>query len=459
METSVPVERACDTEEGDGPPPAKRKCSAQPVNAVIYEWCLDRIERNHPLFHVSYIGQVVRPGMTAQAAFEVRTRQHVCDAARKAKELGLHWAIQTFGVDAFTVCIVETNRLPYVEAIAWANEREIALIAQRGGPMRDREPDNSIRQTLNLTAGGRGDPGAVWQSIEIRSETRWRKAQTYLSAYYNEHGNLRVPTAYTSPDGFRLGELVKGTRTCGYYVNGRCDRLAWLEQRGWVVNEFTAKWKDAQSYLQAFYNEHNHLRVPKAYITSDGVKLGYLVSKIRSEGMYVKGHADRLTWLKKRGWVANTHDAMWETAQSYLQAFYNEHKHLRVSQNYKAQDGFKLGKLVQSIRTRGIYVNVNRDRLLWLKERGWVANVYDTMWETAQTYLQAFYNEHKHLIVPSAYIITDDFNLGRLVSSIRNRGSHVRGHPERLMWLKAHGFKMHARNAVQDAQRWAALGA
>ena len=376
-----------------GVPPAT---GAPPlINAVIYEWCLDRIDPDHPLFQISYFGQIVRADLTTEQALHARTKEHKNAAARDPKDVGLHWAIQAFGADAFTVRVLETKCLPPVEARAWANAREIALIAEHGGVMRDREPDTPIRQTFNLTRGGQGDPKAMWEGLEALSGVKWRKVQQYLQKYYDEKKHLRVPESYVTPDGFALGVMVHSIRSQHHYVKGHPERLAWLQERGWVASERDAKWKDVQDYLQEYYDgpgEKKHLRVPQSYKAPDGFAVGKVVNWIRSKHIYVKGHPERLAWLQERGWVANERDAKWEELQQYLQKYYDgpgEKKHLRVPHRYKAPDGFALGKVVHSIRSQHVY---------------------------------------------------------------------VKGHPERLAWLKERGFKMHARDPVKDAERWAALG-
>ena len=296
-----------------GVPPAT---GAPPlINAVIYQWCLDHIDPDHPLFQTSYFGQTVRAGLTTQEAFNARTAAHKSEAARDPKDVGIHWAIQAFGFDAFTVRVLETKCLPPVEARAWANAREIALIAEHGGVMRDREPDTPIRQTFNLQQGGQGDPKAVWDAIEARSGVKWRKAQFYLQEYYDGPGekkHLRVPESYKAPDGFALGKVVHSIRSQHHYVKGHPERLAWLQERGWVANERDAKWEDVQSYLQEYYDgpgEKKHLRVPQSYkAPDDGFALGVVVDSIRQRHVYVKGHPERLAWLKERGFKMHARD-------------------------------------------------------------------------------------------------------------------------------------------------------
>ena len=89
------------------------------------------------------------------------------------------------------------------------------------------------------------------------------------------------------------GQLVDSIRAHDCYVKYNPERFAWLQERGWVVSERDAK-EDAQPYLQAYYDEHNNLRVPQSYKAPDGFNLGHLVASIRSSGCYVKGHPERL---------------------------------------------------------------------------------------------------------------------------------------------------------------------
>ena len=211
-------------------------------------------------------------------------------------------------------------------------------------------------------------------------------------------------------------------------------------------------------YLQAYYDEHKDLRVPFRYVTADGFSLGMLVNSIRSQGAYVNDHPERMEWLQERGWIANVSGAQWEDARMYLQAYYDEHKDLSVPFKYVTADGFPLGRLVCHIRSRGDYVNDHPERMEWLQERGWIANVSDAQWEDARIHIQAYYDKHQDLRVPQRYVTTDGFSLGLLVNHIRAQGAYVKEHPERLEWLHERGFKMHTRDPIKDAGRWVKFG-
>jgi hypothetical protein len=382
------AKRCCPFATAGGACPMHKRPRAAPlVHAAIYMWRLDRVDPEHPLFGTPYIGQVVRHGVDAKTAVETRRRQHLKHAARKRKVIGLQWAILEFGEAAFTVSIVETIRLPRQEAMEWANAREIALIDQYGGMMRDREPSAPIRQTFNLTRGGQGNAAAVWESLEARTKARWQHVQKKLQDYFDTYGNLRVPNYYVCADGTPLGLVVRSMRD-GEYITGYDDRVKWLKERAWVAREFDARWDDVQPHIQKYFDTHNHLRVPRFYVAPDGFPLGQLVSNIRASEQYIKGHPERLQWLRERAWVDNEFDARWVDMQKIIDEYLAAHGHLDVPCAYVHHNGARLGQLIARIRT-GIFLNGNRERAQWLKDRG---------------------------------------------------------------------FKMHARNPVKNAERWAALG-
>ena len=96
------------------------------IFAALYEWVLDKIDPAHPLYGITYVGQLVREGKTPEQAFDERTREHINNSIRQPKAAGIHWAIQNFGVASFTFHLIagERKHAIHVEASKWANERE-----------------------------------------------------------------------------------------------------------------------------------------------------------------------------------------------------------------------------------------------------------------------------------------------------------------------------------------------
>ena len=280
------------------PSPPKRPCVEQSTNALIYEWTLDLIDPEHPLFGTPYFGQVVRTGLTCQEMFEARKRDHISGAQRQPKEFGLHWAIQVFGVDAFTVRMVENERLPREQAMEWANKREIALIAEHGGVMRDCEPSKPIHQTFNLTSGGQGNASKMWEGLQARSRKKLMKVWSKFKAYYEEHEHLRVPRS--DPD---LGKTVNNIRDKKYFL-WHADFKAWLDERGFVYDAPMAHLEEeVWPKFKAYYEEHEHLRVPQS-----DPELGTIVNSIRNKKCFLS-HADFKAWLYDHGFKMHTKDA------------------------------------------------------------------------------------------------------------------------------------------------------
>ena len=122
-----------------------------------------------------------------------------------------------------------------------------------------------------------------------------------------------MPSRYVTDDEYKyaLGETVHNMRSKGHFLDGHPDRVAWVQRMGWVNNERDAMWEDLQGHLRRFHAVKGHLRVPWAYVTDDEYKypLGQRVKNMRSQGLYLKGHPDRIAWVKARGFVMDTKNA------------------------------------------------------------------------------------------------------------------------------------------------------
>jgi dTDP-4-dehydrorhamnose 3,5-epimerase-like enzyme len=324
------------------------------VNALIYEWRLDRIDPEHSLFGTSYFGQVVRNGLTHEEAFHVRKQEHISNATREPKDLGLHWAITTFGVEAFSVESLEKELLPRTQARNWANERERTLIDENGGVMRDCEPRVNIQQTFNLTLGGQGDPQKMWLGIQASSRKKLKRVWPKFEAYYEKHGHLRVPQ--TDPD---LGRTVNCIRSQKDFL-WHADFKAWLDERGFVYD--ARAWhveEEVWPKFKAYYEKHGHLRVPQT-----DPDLGSTVNNIRSRKDFL-WHADFKAWLREHGFV---YDARaWHVEEEVwpkFKAYYERHGHLRVPQTDP-----DLGGIVKCIRSRKDFL-WHADFKAWLREHG-----------------------------------------------------------------------------------------
>eukprot|EP01062_Namystynia_karyoxenos_P023873 TRINITY_DN19259_c0_g1_i1.p1 TRINITY_DN19259_c0_g1~~TRINITY_DN19259_c0_g1_i1.p1 ORF type:complete len:994 (+),score=145.45 TRINITY_DN19259_c0_g1_i1:105-3086(+) len=270
---------------------------------------------------------------------------------------------------------------------------------------------------------------------ETRMRLRWEELQRALVHYSERHGHLAVPQHYVDADGLPLGRAVNSMRTHGTHLKDKVDRAQWLESMGWKAE---LPWESTlQPALQGFHEQHGHLQVPRMHVTTDGLALGRVVYDMRTKGTHL--NSERLRWLEDRGWTA---PPRWDL-QPELERFFVQHGHLRVPQRYVTPEGLRLGQKVRYLRTTDF--KAFPDRLEWLEERGWSEEengegTRDQQQRWADVLLPAlsqYYAEHGHLNVPQRHVTADGIRLGRAVRSMRTKGTHLKGRPERERWLRA----------------------
>jgi hypothetical protein len=218
------------------------------VIAVIYIRWLKWIDPSAPLYGCPYGGQAVRVGNSAEEVAAARWKQENQQALREDKRVGLIHELKVHGATAFHNEIVDWRRGPRSEVQQWADEREIALIAAHGGPLRD--PSTRCKQTLNLTKGGK--QGCSFEAIDASRTVLWLHFQDEMEEYIECFGTSLVPYSYVnSVSGHKLGQHLGHVRQ-GKLWRGHPDetkRVEWLESLpGWAWNSReTDEWRDAQS--------------------------------------------------------------------------------------------------------------------------------------------------------------------------------------------------------------------
>jgi hypothetical protein len=319
--------------------------------------------------------------------------------------------------------------------------------------------------------------GFVWDDLE----RRWEVAQTALTVYKEEHGDLNVPKAFVIPSsapwaeetwGMNLGSIVHTIRVVGNYLSDdKPERKDWLDKMGFVWDDLERRWEVAQTALTVYKEEHGDLLVPNAFEVPSsapwaeetwGMNLGRTVSSIRSRGDYLSDDKpERKEWLDEIGFVWDDLERRWEAAQTALTVYKEEHGNLNVPSRFVIPSsapwaeetwGMNLGSIVNDIRSKGNYLSDDKpERKEWLDEMGFVWDDLERRWEVAQTALTVYKEEHGDLNVPVAFVIpssapwaeeTWGMHLGSIVHTIRSQGTYLSDDkPERKEWLNEMGFR------------------
>lgn len=167
-----------------------------------------------------------------------------------------------------------------------------------------------------------------------------------LIEYKEEHKDLLVPRKYCTANGIKLGELVHNIR--------KGDRKLKPEERE-ILNELGFVWYCQLSFekivklLIEYKEEHGDMLVPQKYVTSDGIKLGSLVVRIRQGDK--KLTEEEKAKLNEIGfvWACNIHLSFDELFK-LLKEYRAKHGNLRVPTNYCTANGIKLGDAVRNTR-------------------------------------------------------------------------------------------------------------
>lgn len=143
----------------------------------------------------------------------------------------------------------------------------------------------NVRRARNGTTGAKKPTeeqirrlDAIGMCWENSNEAQWMSLYQDAVDYYQMHGNLDVPTTYTSPNGAALGKWVARQR-CAYLTPERTnskltpERVQMLNEIG-MVWEKDDPWEHRYKLARDYFQKHGNLKVPAKYKTSDGIWLG-----------------------------------------------------------------------------------------------------------------------------------------------------------------------------------------
>jgi len=414
---------------------------ANPVyHALVYSWTFVAPEP-HPLAGAKYIGQVVRPTDSYDLALKFRCAEHRALARRNGKKVGFHALLEQYP-DSWEIRVLEKSLYhSAVDAVSWADDRERAAIKKFGGPLRDTQ--QSCRQTLNLTIGGRGDPLPFLYYQEAYRSARWGCFLAALRSFRAREGHCRVPSVHNEC-GYNLGFAINRVCSVGTFIRGCPDRRQVLQDLGFVFSEVEAKWNDFLEALRSFRIREGHCRVPRAHKEGD-YNLGVVVNRVRSRGTFIHSCSDRRQVLQDLGFVFSEDDAKWEDFFEALRAFRSHEGHCRVPGNHKVGN-YNLGAAVRNLRNYGSFTRGRLDRCRALEAIGFVHSEREAQWEDFLTALRTFRAREGHCRVPWNHKV-GEYNLGAAVLRVRSRGDFIHSRLDRRRLLNDIGFVFNAAQA------------
>lgn len=270
----------------------------------------------------------------------------------------------------------------------------------------------------------------IFEKMDESLSASWDLMYSVAKDYYLKHGDLEVPKAYQSEEGYNLGLWVSTQRRVynhtakGSLSQERIDKLNAIGMRFDNVND--VQWHKHYAALKKYHDEHGDININSQYISDDGLMLGNWLTRMRSyysDG--IKGHIltpERIEALNDLGMIWDYHSKQWDENYDAAKKYYEEHGDLNMPSDYKSEQGVLIKTWLNNTKKR--YDSLSDVQKLQLSNIGFtLTNIHETKWNEAFAKAKAYYDEHGHLNVPNDYKCEDGFALGRWIRRHRSNAS------------------------------------
>ncbi len=282
-----------------------------------------------------------------------------------------------------------------------------------------------------------GDCRRLFAQLNETLTASWDAMYWMARKYYETYGNLEIPAAYMTADGYSVGAWVATQRKVYRGKTSGClneEQVKRLEEIGMCWQGIQeATWERNFIEAEKYFKEYGNLAVPADYVTVKGCRLGRWVRRQREIFMRQKEeqcgsrdldsikksgeniHEEHIRKLTGIGMVWERNDP-WERRFEMAKKYYEEHGNLRMAADYVV-DGVWLGRWVREQKVRWKAESGKKTLTQNQKEKlaliGMVPGVSQSELSWCEQYGEAkeFYKKHGNLSVPKWYITKNGKNL------------------------------------------------
>lgn len=294
----------------------------------------------------------------------------------------------------------------------------------------------------------------LFERLNDTLSASWNVMYDYAKAYYQEFGNLEIPSRYKTEDGYSLGQWVAHQRAARKGQSNAFltdEQVRRLDEIGMIWDSVTdLNWERNFAAAKKYFHEQGHLDVPVGYTTPEGGKLGIWLSNLRSwnrAGAHPRYlTAERKEQLESIGMIWDVLDYYWERNYQAAVEYYHEHRDLEVPADYVSKDGIRLGAWISKLRAlregriqKGTPPTAEQIRRLNAIGMNWGSRT-DLKWERAYKEAQHFYRKNHTLKIPASYVSDSGIKLGAWIARQRRQYSQGKLSKDKVDRLEAIGM-------------------
>ena len=254
----------------------------------------------------------------------------------------------------------------------------------------------------------------------------WETRFEYAKKYYEEHGNLDMPSNYTAGGTW----LSKWLNEQKHIYNGRRKGKSLTDEQIKKLESIGFQWRDKNEIiwlsryemLKKYKDENGNIDVPGDYAAEDGFKLGVWLRTQKNRCKKGECTEEQTELLKKIGVCFDTltADEIWERNYNSAKKYFERNGNLDVPRSYITDDGIKLCGWINCQKSKfrsGILSESRADKLCLIGIE--FDNSSDIAWFKAYGYAAEYYNVHGNIDLPAAYKIDNGYDLGYWLSKQR----------------------------------------
>ncbi len=288
--------------------------------------------------------------------------------------------------------------------------------------------------------------GMVWNKPDSW-ETRFALAKNY----FEEHGNLNVPTKY-KVNGVCLYKWINEQRQV--YIGNRDgkkltpEQIERLESIGMIwgnrrhisqVSAWFAQYEDAKR----FYEANGHLKITEEYAGENGNRLDIWIK--HQKEYYRKGKLSKqqIELLSKIG-IIWCRDDPWEVGFDHAKSYQENHGDLLVPHMYICEDNYRLGNWISNQRNQ--YNNLKSkgslsdERKKRLDDIGMVWNLNEYAWKEGYEHAKSYSMILNGKKWSQSYVSQDGFKTGQWLRTQERMVKKGELNVERKTMLSKIGF-------------------